>query len=259
MDYKTMIVNKENGIAVITLNRPDKLNALSNEFFAELLDVVRNLGKDNSINAAVLTGGEKVFAAGADFGQVGPRGPVDVVTVDETPRQALRLLENIPKPVIAAVAGFAFGGGFELALVCDMRIAADNAKFGLPEIKLGLIPGFGGTQRLPRIVGTGLAKQMIFSGDPIDAQEALRIGLVNKVVPADRLIDEAKNLALKFASRGGIALRLAKSSINEGLHMDLEAGIQYEHKCFSLLFATEDQKEGMQAFIEKRKPSFKGR
>lgn len=259
MAYETLYVNIEDGIGTITLNRPEKLNALSGQLFSELAAAALEMSKDDSARVVIITGGDKVFAAGADIGGMGPSGPVGMAMSDGASRQAYWLLENMPKPVIAAVAGYALGGGCELALVADIRIAADNAQFGLPEIKLGIIPGAGGTQRLPRLIGSGLAKEMIYTGDPISAEEAWRIGLVNKVVPSAELFSEARKLAHRIASRGALALRMAKTAINEGLRMDLEAGLQYEHKCFSLLFATEDQKEGMRAFMEKRKPNFKGR
>ena len=259
MAYETIIVDIAEGIATITLNRPEVLNALSPQVFSELADAAEKLGGDEAVRAVILTGGEKVFAAGADIKAIAAWGAAEVATADRPSTRAFDLLENMGKPVIAAVCGYALGGGCELTLTADLRIAADNAQFGLPEIKLGILPGGGGTQRLPRLIGAGKAKELIFSGDFIDAGEAWRIGLVNKVVPADQVMAEAKKLAGKFASRGAIALRLAKACINEGQRMDLSMGLEYEHKCFSLLFATEDQKEGMQAFIEKRKPNFKGK
>lgn len=259
MAYETIIVEIEEGIATVTLNRPEVLNALNNQVFNELAEAASGLGADSSVRAVIITGGDKVFAAGADISQMVSSTAVDVATGDKVSHRTFQILENMPKPVIAAIAGYALGGGCELTLVADVRIAADNAQFGLPEIKLGILPGAGGTQRLPRLIGTGRAKELIFSGDFIKAEEALRVGLVNKVVPADELANEAKEMAKRFAARGAVALRLAKSSVNEGLRMDLEAGLEYEHKCFSLLFATEDQKEGMKAFLEKRPAKFQGK
>ena len=259
MAYETIVLEIEEGIAVLTLNRPAVLNALNDQVFNELAEAASTLAADPSVRVVIITGGEKVFAAGADIGQMASATAVDVTTSDKPSHRAFYLIENMPKPVIAAIAGYALGGGCELTLVADVRIAADNAQFGLPEIKLGILPGAGGTQRLPRLIGAGRAKELIFSGDFIKAEEALRIGLVNKVVPADQLLNEAKKMAKRFADRGAVALRMAKSSVNEGLRMDLEAGLQYEHKCFSLLFATEDQKEGMKAFLEKRPAKFLGR
>ncbi|MDQ7096697.1 enoyl-CoA hydratase-related protein [Desulfosporosinus sp. PR] len=259
MAYETIIVAIEEGIATITLNRPEVLNALNSQVFEELADAAAKLGADDSVRAVIITGGDKVFAAGADIKGMASLSAVDVAASARPSMKAFNLLENMRKPVIAAVCGYALGGGCELTLAADVRIAAANAQFGLPEIKLGILPGGGGTQRLPRLIGAGKAKELIFSGDFISAEEALRIGLVNKVVPAEQLLPEAQKMARKFASRGAVALGLAKTCINEGLRMDLELGLQYEHKCFSLLFATEDQKEGMQAFIEKRKPTFRGK
>lgn len=259
MVYETIIVEIEEGIATLTLNRPEVLNALNDRVFNELAEATSKLAADPSVRVVIITGGEKVFAAGADIGQMVTATAVDVTTGDKPSHRAFHLIETMPKPVIAAIAGYALGGGCELTLVADIRIAAENAQFGLPEIKLGILPGAGGTQRLPRLIGEGRAKELIFSGDFIKADEALRIGLVNKVVPTDQLFEEAKKMAKRFVDRGAVALRLAKSAVNEGLRMDLEAGLQYEHKCFSLLFATEDQKEGMRAFLEKRPAKFQGR
>lgn len=259
MAYETILVEIEDGIAMLTLNRPAVLNALNDQVFSELAEAAAKIANDPSVRVMIITGGEKVFAAGADIGQMASATAVEVTISNRPSHRALQIIENMPQPVIAAIAGYALGGGCELTLVADVRIAADNAQFGLPEIKLGILPGAGGTQRLPRLIGAGRAKELIFSGDFIKAEEALRIGLVNKVVPADLLFSEAKKMAKRFADRGAVALRMAKSSVNEGLRMDLEAGLQYEHKCFSLLFATEDQKEGMKAFLEKRPAKFLGR
>lgn len=259
MAFEMLIVQVEDGIGTITLNRPDVLNALNNQVFNELAQAAEELAQNDAVRAVIITGGDKVFAAGADINQVAKTTTVEAAQANKPSTRALRIIENMPKPVIAAVAGYALGGGCELALTADVRIACDTAQFGLPEIKLGIIPGAGGTQRLPRLIGAARAKELIFSGDFISAEEAWRIGLVNKVVPADRLFEEAIKMAKRFASRGAVALRMAKSCVNEGLRMDLEAGLQYENKCFSVLCATEDKKEGIQAFLEKRKPNFQGR
>jgi enoyl-CoA hydratase len=259
MIFETLILEIDEGIATITLNRPKVLNSLNSQVFSELAEVAAELSKDEAVRVVIITGGDKVFAAGADIGQMATANALDVALGEKPSHLALRNLENLPKPVIAAIAGYALGGGCELVLTADVRVAADNAQFGLPEIKLGILPGAGGTQRLPRLIGTGKAKELIFSGDFINAEEAIRVGLVNKVVAADQLFVEARKMAKRFADQGAVALRMAKSAINEGIRMDLEAGLRYEHQCLSLLFATEDQKEGMQAFIEKRKPTFKGR
>lgn len=259
MIFKNLIMQIDEGIATITLNRPEVLNALNNQVFNELALAAEEITRNNSIRAVIITGGDQVFAAGADIGPLATADAVDVATTDKPSARAFRLIENIPKPVIAAVAGYALGGGCELSLVADIRIAAENASFGLPEIKLGIIPGAGGTQRLPRLIGPGRAKEMIFSGELINSAEAWRIGLVNKVVPSDQLLPEAMKLAKRYSSRGAVALRMAKSAVNVGLKMELEAGLQYERQCFNLLFATQDQKEGMKAFQEKRKPQFQGK
>ncbi|TGE36396.1 enoyl-CoA hydratase/isomerase family protein [Desulfosporosinus fructosivorans] len=259
MEYKTIIVRIEEGIATLTLNRPEVLNALNDQVFNELADAASEMAADPTVRVVIITGGEKVFAAGADISQMATATAVEVMTSDKPSHRAFHLIETMPKPVIAAIAGYALGGGCELTLVADIRIAAENAQFGLPEIKLGILPGAGGTQRLPRLIGPGRAKELIFGGDFIKAEEALRIGLVNKVVPTNQLFEEAKKMAKRLCDRGAVALRLAKSAVNEGLRMDLEAGLQYEDKCFNLLFATEDQKEGMRAFLEKRPAKFQGR
>lgn len=259
MVFETLIVQINEGIATITLNRPDVLNALNDQVFNELAAAADQLGRDNSVRVVIITGGDKAFAAGVDIGERATANAVDIATGDKPSYRAFQLIENIPKPVIAAIGGYALGAGCELALVADVRIAAESAMFGLPEIKLGIIPGAGGTQRLPRLIGAGRAKELIFSGEFIDSAEAMRIGLVNKVVPSDQLLPEAIKLAKRFLSRGAVALRMAKSAINEGLRMDLEAGLQYERQCYSLLYATQDQKEGMTAFKEKRRPQFQGK
>lgn len=259
MSFETLLLSIEEGVATITLNRPEVLNALNQQVYQELALAAEQVAKDDEVRALIITGGEKVFAAGADIRDMAKAEVLDIALTNRPSQRALELLENMPKPVIAAIAGYALGGGCELSLVCDVRLASEDAKLGLPEITLGILPGAGGTQRLPRLIGAGKAKEMIFSGDFIDAQEALRVGLVNKVVPANQLLAEAQRMAKRFASRGAVALRMAKSAINEGLRMDLQAGLQYEHQCFSLLFATKDQKEGMEAFLEKRRPKFQGK
>lgn len=258
MQYETLLVQIEDGIGTITLNRPKVLNALNNKVFDELARAALELDMNEEVRAVIITGGDKAFAAGADIDQYAQENAVFFVTY-QTAHRAYHLIESMPKPVIAAVAGYALGGGCELTMVADVRIAAENAMFGLPEIKLGILPGIGGTQRLPRLIGAGRAKEMIFGGEPIAAKEAWRIGLVNKVVPNEQLFDEARKMAKSFANKGAVALRLAKSCINEGMQMDLDSGLKYENKCYSILFSTEDQKEGFRAFQEKRKPNFKGR
>jgi enoyl-CoA hydratase len=260
MKLNTILYEKEDNIAVITLNRPASMNAINEEFMRELEQILGIIESDDRIGAVILTGGEKAFAAGADIKYV-----IDISTPLEAHDFSIRIqtlftrLENLERPTIAAIGGLALGGGCELALACDIRIAAENASFGLPEIKLGIIPGAGGTQKLPRLVGIGRGKELLYTGDVIDANEAYRIGLANKVVRLDSLMDEAKKMAMKLAQRPAIALKMLKVSVNKGMSMDLQSALAHEVRCFEILFSTEDQKEGMKAFVEKRKPVFKNR
>ena len=258
MELNTILYEKDEGIGIITFNRPKSLNAISDQFTSELSQVLDAIESDDEIRVVIVTGGDKVFAAGADIKEVSNIGtPADAYRFSKKGQQVFQKLVNLPVPVIAAVCGLAFGGGCEIALQCDIRIAADNAKFGQPEIKLGLLPGAGGTQRLPRLVGVGRAKELLFSGDPINAQEAYRIGLVNKVVPAESVMDEARKMARTFLERPRYALMMIKRLVNTGIEMDLNSALEYEARCFEILFSTEDQKEGLKAFVEKRKPEFK--
>lgn len=260
MEFNTIDFNKEGQIAVITLNRPKSMNSINNEFIDELEQILNEIAGDDEIGAVIMTGTEKVFAAGADIKEISSIAtPVDAHSFVGRVRSVFNKIENLEKPVIAAVSGLALGGGCELSLACDIRIAAENAMFGQPEIKIGVIPGGGGTQRLTRLIGLGRAKEMLYTGDPIDAQEAYRVGLVNKVVPVELLMDEAKKIAGKFIKQPGFALRITKMVVNEGINMDLQSALAHEARCFELLFSTEDQKEGMKAFVEKRKPAFKNR
>jgi enoyl-CoA hydratase len=260
MDYQTILYEKSEGIATITLNRPQSMNALNSLVFKELVHVLSEIEGDEEVKVMILAGSDKFFAAGADITEIGKIAtPVEAHRFLKHAQAAFNNIEDMAKPVIAAISGLALGGGCELVLACDLRIAAENALFGQPEIKIGVIPGGGGTQRLPRIIGVTKAKELLYTGDFIDAQEAHRIGLVNKVVSVASLMEEAKKMALKIARQPGIALKMTKLAVNGGLNMDIKSAMAYEARCFEILFSTEDQKEGMRAFVEKRKPNFKNR
>ncbi len=260
MTYQTLLFDVRDGVAVITINRPDKLNALNDQVMAELADVAQRLATDDDIRGAILTGaGPKAFVAGADIGDLAKQGPFDGKARALRGQAVLRRLETCGKPVIAAVNGFALGGGCELAMACHLRIASEHAKFGQPELKLGIAPGYGGTQRLPRLVGKGVALQLILTGETIDAREAHRIGLVNKVVPSAELLAEAEKLLRSILAMGPLAVRLALEAVDQGLEMSLDEGLLLEANHFGLLAATRDMKEGLGAFLEKRTPKFEGR
>ncbi|MCL5290317.1 MAG: enoyl-CoA hydratase-related protein [Firmicutes bacterium] len=262
MEYANILLEKhEDGVTVIKFNRPENKNAMSQEMMADISRAIREVAEDSGTRVVVLTGGTEVFSAGGDVRQMEIMNPVYVAQsfYKEFGRECYDRIDNLNKPVIAAVSGFALGGGTEMALACDLAVASETAVFGLPEIKLGIIPGAGGTQRLPRMIGKRKAKEMIFTGDTIDAQTAERLGLVNKVVPVESLMEETMKLARKIASKGAIALMMAKSAINQGMEVDLSTGSLIEARNFAILFATEDQKEGMRSFSEKRRPQFKGR
>jgi enoyl-CoA hydratase len=244
-------------IALLTINRPKFLNALNRVTLEQLFNELKALSNDANVGCLIITGsGSKAFVAGADIEELRNMTCFEAKEFSKLGHEIFNLIENCDKPVIAAVNGYALGGGLELALSCDIRIAAENAKFGLPEINLGIIPGFGGTQRLPKVVGMGKAKEMIFTGKVIDAIEAERIGLVNKVVPVEELLKSAVEMANEIASKSGLALKQAKDCINKGFEEPVETGVVIERNAFSLCFSTEDQKEGMTAFLEKRKPEF---
>jgi enoyl-CoA hydratase len=254
-----ILVEKSDRLAWVTLNRPEKLNALNNEVLRELEQVIANLEQDPEVGALILTGaGEKAFVAGADIAELKTLDTAGARVQALRGQAVFQRLESMPKPVIAAVNGFALGGGCELALACHIRIASENARFGLPEVSLGIIPGYGGTQRLPRLVGKGIALDMILSGDMIPAADALRMGLVSRVVPQADLRATAEKLARTILSRGPLALRSALAAVNEGLEMPLAQGQQYEAAVFGLLAATQDMQEGMGAFLEKRPAKFTG-
>ena len=257
MGYDHILVAVEPPIATITLNRPKVLNALSPDLIRELTTALAELDADETIRAAVLTGGPKVFAAGADIGDMADQGPVDQLLRDQTGRWAP--LAGFKKPLIAAVNGYALGGGCEIALMCDLIVAGDSARFGQPEINLGIIPGAGGTQRWPRTAGKYVAMEVMLTGAPVTAQRAYELGIVNKVVPAEATILVATRLAREIAAKPPLAVRMAKEAVLKAFEAPLSEGLASERKSFYFLFATEDQKEGMRAFLEKRKGVFKGR
>jgi enoyl-CoA hydratase len=246
-------------IATVTVNRPDKLNALNADIVAGLFEVFRALAADPAVRAVILTGaGEKAFVAGADIAELARMTPISGIDVSRAGQDAFRFIETMRKPVIAAVNGFALGGGLELALACHLRWASENAKLGLPEVKLGIIPGYGGTVRLPRLVGRGRALEMILTGEMIDAQEAQRSGLVNKVVPQSELLSGVRALAAKMIANGPVALALAIEAVDHGYNVTTDDALRLESNLFGLLASTTDMREGMSAFLEKRKAEFRG-
>jgi enoyl-CoA hydratase len=255
--YETLLFEKKDRIGTITFNRPKALNAMNRQVFSELSRVLDDVREDREVRVVIMTGqGTKSFIAGTDITEMQHLTPSQAREFALLARNAIDKIENLEKPVIAAINGFALGGGCEIALACDLRIAAENARLGQPEITLGIIPGSGGTQRLQRLIGIPRAKELIFTGEVIDAQTALQIGLVNRVVPLSSLLEEAGKLAKKMVDLGGIALGLAKAAMNLGARVGLGEALQYEIECFSQCFATRDQKEGMAAFLQRRKPHF---
>ncbi|MDH4219219.1 MAG: enoyl-CoA hydratase-related protein [Candidatus Aminicenantes bacterium] len=260
MMYKTLIYEKTDNIGVLTINRPDKLNAISNELTEELKQLLDEIEKDEELRVMLITGaGDKAFVAGADIKELVDRDALVGRKVSRTRQDLFSRIENLPAPVIAAVNGYALGGGLELAIACSIRICSEKAQFGAPEVKLGIIPGDGGTQRLPRLVGLGRAMEMILTGDFIDAQEAYRIGLVNKVVPHEELMDSVMEMAKKIAQRPPLAVRYAKEAVNRSQEGDSVSGYALESYLHALTCTTEDKKEGISAFLEKRKGDFKGK
>ena len=259
MEYTNVILEREDQIAILTINRLKALNALNSATVQDISAALDEVKNDQSIKVLILTGsGEKAFIAGADISEMKEFNSMQARQFAQLGQAMTRKFELLPQPVIAAVNGFALGGGCEVAMACDIRLANSNAKFGQPEVTLGLTAGFGGTQRLPRLVGTGIACEILFSGDMIDAQEAYRIGLVNHVYPPEKLMDEAKALAHRIAGRAPLAVSLSKSAVQRGINMDLDDGLAYEMEIFGLASGTQDQKEGTSAFVEKRKPVFRG-
>jgi len=259
MDFKNILIERKDKLEVITINRPNVLNALNDETISELHQALREIFKDEQVRVVIFTGaGEKAFVAGADIGELKVCDALSGHRKSINGQRLLYHVENMEQVAIAAINGFALGGGCELALACDIRIASENAKLGQPEVNLGIIPGYGGTQRMARLVGKGKAKELIFTGDMIDAAEALRIGLVEKVVPQAELMKTAQEMAAKIISKGPLAIKAAKRAINLGLDVDLKSGLEYEAMEFSSICATEDKTEGTSAFLEKRKPNFRG-
>ncbi|MEO0082955.1 MAG: enoyl-CoA hydratase-related protein [candidate division WOR-3 bacterium] len=256
MENKNIIVTIEDNIAIVKFNRPNVLNALNTETILELEKVIDELSANADVRVIILTGEGKAFVAGADISEMSKFSSLEARVFAQNGHRVLSKLEDIDKPVIAAINGFALGGGCEIALACDIRIMAETAKIGQPEVNLGIIPGFGGTQRLARLCGAGIAKELIYTGDMIDAQEALRIGLVNKVVPMDKLMETAKEMAKKIMNKGPMAIRMTKTVINRGLDCNLTTAKELEIETFALCFATGEPKEGMNAFLEKRKASW---
>jgi enoyl-CoA hydratase len=261
MEFRTLLFREdESGIGKITINRPQQLNALNSEVFSELNKMIKHIDEDKNIKVAIITGsGDKAFAAGTDIKEMKDMSPLEARDFAILGGKAIDGIENSIKPVIAAVNGFALGGGCELSMACDLRIASDQAKLGQPEVNYSIIPGGGATQRLPRIVGLGRAKELIFTGDIINAQDAFQMGLVNRVVPSDRLMDEARTIAEKILSKGPLAVRFAKEAVNLAMELPLTEGLRREIQLFSKTCGTEDKNEGARAFLEKRSPHFKGK
>jgi enoyl-CoA hydratase len=258
MDYQNILVKHEGKVAVVTLNRPKALNALNSELLSELVAALQGFDADDSVRCIVLTGSERAFAAGADIKEMAPKSYMDMYKTNFFADAADRIAA-IRKPIVGAVAGYALGGGCELAMLCDFIIAADNAKFGQPEITLGVMPGIGGTQRLTRLVGKSKAMEMCLTGRNMDAAEAERSGLVSRVVPAAELLPEAMKAAEKIAEQSLPIAMMTKETVNRAYETTLAEGIRFERRLFHSMFATDDQKEGMAAFSEKRKPSFTDR
>ncbi|HPW68272.1 MAG: enoyl-CoA hydratase-related protein [Desulfomonilia bacterium] len=257
--YETIILEKKNHIGYLVLNRPEVLNAISQKLIAELTDALARVNEDEEIKVLIITGAGKGFQAGADIRELNNLKPIDFLRWDNGLVRMTAAIEKLRQPVIAAINGVAMGGGLELALSCQIRVADEDAKLGLPEVKLGIIPGAGGTQRLPLLVGKGRAHEMMLTGDPIDAEEAYRIGLVNRVVPKGQAVAAAEEMAGRIMANAPIAVELCKDAVEIGMDLPMEHGLQYAQKNCLACFSTEDMKEGITAFAEKRKADFKGK
>ena len=259
MGYQNILVETREGVAVVTINRPEKLNALDDRTMEELDDAFAALAADRSVRGVILTGaGEKAFVAGADIGELAGQSPVEGQERSIRGQKVLDRIENLGKPVVAAVGGFALGGGCELAMACHVRVASENARLGTPEAKLGIMCGYAGTQRLARLIGKGRALELLLTGEMVDAPEALRIGLVNKVVSREKLLGESEALLRKMLANGPVSLRFILEAVNSGLEMPFAEGQYLEATLFGLICTTEDMKEGTKAFLEKRPPKFHG-
>lgn len=260
MDYQNIILEKEENLAILYINRPAALNALNKDTLKEIREALAMVAEDNSIGGVIITGtGSKSFVAGADIAYMQPLSAMEARAFASYGEATFRMIELMEKPVIAAINGFALGGGCELAMSCDIRLASETALFGQPEVGLGVIPGFGGTQRLPRLIGEGRAKELIMTADTINAAEAYRLGLVNHVYPQEELMDQAKKMIKKIISKAPLAVAYAKYTIGRGIQVDLDSSMAIESDMFGMCSATADQKEGMKAFLEKRKPVFQAK
>ena len=260
MSYQNLLLESRDGVATVTVNRPDKLNALNDRTMDELDAAFTALGADTATRGVILTGaGEKAFVAGADIGELSTQSPVDGKERSIRGQRVLDRIEHLGKPIVAAVNGFALGGGCELALACHVRVASENARLGTPEVRLGIMCGYAGTQRLPRLIGRGRALELLLTGEMVDAQEALRIGLVNRVVPRDKLLAEAEALLRRMLGNGPVSLRFTLEAVGAGLEMPFEQAQYLEATLFGLICTTEDMKEGTRAFLEKRPAKFLGK
>lgn len=259
MEFTNLLYEVKDSIAIVTINRQDKLNALNHQTMTELKQLFSSIKNDDAVNVVIVTGaGEKAFVAGADISELNKLNSIAGKEFAESGQAVFNMIEKLGKPVLAAVNGFALGGGCELAMACHIRLASEKAKFGQPEVNLGIIPGYGGTQRLPRLINTGRALEYILTGDMIDANEALRIGLVSKVYSAEELMAKALEMAGKIASKGQVAVRMVVDAVAAGNELSERDGLNYEASLFSISCSTDDFKEGTKAFLEKRKPEFKG-